>query len=67
MRHDAESCGTKAMTEWANGGECPFKNTVRDYQFIENRNLWKAGKPKLRGIKLLEALCKDKGYEFKDE
>jgi len=60
MRHDAESCGIEAMTTWANGGHCPFFNKKRDYMFQENAKLWKIGKPKLRGIKLLEALWEEK-------
>jgi len=67
MRHDAESCGIDAMTAWVEGGGCPFSNSVRDYQFQEKRELWIPGKPKLRGMKLLKALCKEKGYALEEE
>jgi hypothetical protein len=61
MRHDAESCGIELMDEWVKTDQCPFSNSVRDYFFIESKSLWKAGKPKLRGIELLKALWIAKG------
>jgi hypothetical protein len=64
MRHDAESCEIDAMNEWANGGPCPFETKCRDFHFIENKKLWKPGKPKLRGIKLLHALAKEKKIQL---
>jgi hypothetical protein len=64
MRHDAESCGQPLMTAWAKGGDCPFSCGVRDYLFTENWELWKPGKPKLRGKALLEALWTAKGGEL---
>lgn len=42
----------------------PFDATVRDYHFEENKALWKPGKPKLRGIRLLEALATAKGMNI---
>ena len=71
MRHDAESCGIKAMTDWANDKSgCPFSNSRRDYLFKEIKALWKSGKPKLkpklRGMELLQALCKYKGYKLEE-
>lgn len=61
MRHDAESCGNKAMNQWAKGGECPFSDKLqRDFIFRENKDLWKPGKPKLRGARLLAALAEAK-------
>jgi hypothetical protein len=66
MRHDAESCGTKTMNEWATGSdECPFSDSVRDYLFAEKKALWVPGEPKLRGIELLEALWVAKGGKVK--
>ena len=64
MRHDAESCGMKAMTKWADGDECPFKTTIRDFQFKEKEELWKKGEPKLRGMELLKTLAKEKGMKI---
>ena len=64
MRHDAESCGLDKMSMWASGGTCPFANSKRDYMFQENRTLWKPGKPKLRGMELLKALCKEKDIKI---
>jgi len=62
MAHDAESCGIEAMDKWAQGGDCPFINSERDYYFQEDRQLWLSASPadkipKLRGRKLLEALA----------
>ena len=56
MRHDAESCGIEAMQKWADGGVCPFSDSVRDYRFQERGDLWGSGVPTLRGRALLEAL-----------
>jgi hypothetical protein len=64
MRHDAESCGIKAMTDWTKINICPFGNSRRDYLFQENKSLWVEGVPQLRGIELLRALSKEKGYKF---
>ena len=64
MRHDAESCGIEAMTKWADGDECPFKTTIRDFQFKEKEELWKKGEPKLRGMELLKTLAKEKGMKI---
>ena len=67
MRHDAESCGLKAMTAWANNsGGCPFSNSVRDYQFQENKALWVPGPPQYRGTDLLKKLCVAKGIKTED-
>ena len=63
MAHDAENCGIEAMDEWAAGkGNCPFEHSERDFYFQEDRGLWLSASPadkipKLRGRKLLEALC----------
>jgi hypothetical protein len=64
MHHDAESCGIGAMNNWVKTDKCPFDGSVRDYHFIENKSLWKAGKPKLRGVELLKALWRAKGGEI---
>jgi hypothetical protein len=56
MRHDAEFTGIEKMNEWANGGPCPYEGMERDFLFQEKRELWKPGKPKLRGRELLIAL-----------
>ena len=64
MRHDAEFIGNKTMDEWANGGDCPYKNMERDFSFQEKKELWKKGKPKLRGIELWRALCKEKNIKI---
>ena len=62
MAHDAEYCGIAKMDEWAKGGYCPFKDSVREYFFPEDREMWLSANtedkvPKLRCKKLLEALC----------
>jgi hypothetical protein len=67
MRHDAESCGIKAMSDWTVTSVCPFTNSKRDYIFQEDKALWVEGPPQLRGIELLKALCKDKGYKILGE
>jgi len=59
MRHDAEFIGTENMGKWAEGGSCPYDKTERDFLFDEQRKLWRKGKPKLRGIDLFKALCKE--------
>ena len=63
MRHDAESCGDESMTCWANGGACPFIDSIRDFKFIEKRELWKPGEPGLRGMALLKRLAETKGIK----
>jgi len=60
MRHDAEFIGYKAMDTWATGGPCQYKTQMRDFYFAEKRSLWKKGKPKLRGLELFVALCKER-------
>ena len=61
MRHDAELCGEEKMNLWANGGNCPFSgNLIRGFYFREKKDIWKPGKPKLRGLKLFRALCEEK-------
>jgi Pentapeptide repeats (8 copies) len=67
MRHDAESCGAEAMNKWAKTGTCPFSTSARDYQFTENKSLWKSGKPKYRGMALLVKLCEAKGYKLEPD
>jgi len=65
MRHDAEFIGTEKMQKWADGGDCPYGVLRRDFHFSEDRELWKPGKPKLRGKKLFEALAKEINLEVK--
>jgi len=60
MRHDALLVGTKAMTAWAKGGDCPFQKTVRGFYFQEKTELWKPGKPKMNEMELWIALCEEK-------
>ena len=64
MRHDAESCGQEAMQAWVDSGLCPFHDSVRDYQFQENKALWVKGSPQYRGMELLKKLCEAKGYKL---
>ena len=59
MRHDAELVEANAMNVWAEGGQCPFEYTVRGFWFEEDKKLWKPGKPKLRGLELWKAICKE--------
>lgn len=59
MRHDAEFCGTDKMTDWANGGQCPYLKMERDFIFYEKKELWVTGEPKLRGLELWKALAKE--------
>jgi len=74
MAHDAESCGIAKMDLWAKqnvenkNNICPFNGRIRDYSFVENYTLWYNAKqkdkvPKLRGMKLLIALCNEKGIK----
>ena len=61
MRHDAELCRTEAMNNWAlSGGSCPFSDMERGFHFVENKEIWKPGSPRLRGIELLLALANEK-------
>ena len=66
MRHDAEICGSKAMTNWVKGGKCPFStgNIQRLFYFNEKKELWKPGKPRLHNMELWKALCKEKGIKI---
>lgn len=64
MRHDAEIIGIDKMNEWSDGGKCPYDNMYRDFKFAIKEKLWKAGKPKLRGLKLFKALCKEKNIKI---
>ena len=66
MKRDAIICGEEKMTAWAiNGGECPFgDNIVRDFWFVENKELWKPGNPKMNDMQLFKALCKEKGMKI---
>jgi hypothetical protein len=66
MRHDAESCGIEAMNNWIKTNKCPFVDSKRDYMFQEKKELWIPGIPELRGMELLKALCKEKGYKLED-
>ena len=66
MRHNAEICGNKAMTDWVKGGQCPFStgNIQRLFYFNEKKELWKPGKPRLHNMELWKALCKEKGIKI---
>jgi len=66
MRHNAEICGNKAMTDWVKGGQCPFStgNIQKLFHFNEKKELWKPGKPKLHNMKLWKALCKEKDIKI---
>jgi len=59
MRHDAEFIGEEAMNTWAECGKCPYEGKERDFYFQENRELWKPGKPKYRGLELWKRLAKE--------
>jgi hypothetical protein len=52
------------MNNWIKTNICPFSDSRRDYMFQEKKALWIPGVPKLRGIELLKALCKEKNYKF---
>ncbi len=49
MRLDAEALpnGSRRMTEWANGGECPLSHSRYDRVavFAEKKEAWKPGRP----------------------
>jgi hypothetical protein len=68
MRHDAEFVGNDKMKEWIKSDTCPYVNHCRDFYFKEKKELWKPGKPKLRGYDLFEALCDAKNIKqnYKD-
>lgn len=59
MRHDAQYISIESMNTWKETGKCPYINMERDFYFEEERSLWKPGLPKIRGIKLFKALCKE--------
>jgi len=68
MRHDAEFLEPGAVDSWAKGNSgCPYADSARDFMFCEKAKLWKPGKPKLRGIKLLKALCDEKNIKYNKE
>ena len=54
------------FTIWAKqDGLCPYQNEERFWYFQENKELWKAGKPKMRDSDLIIAICKEKGWRIK--
>jgi hypothetical protein len=64
MRWDCISCGEEKMDNWKNGGECPFKNSVREFYFKEKKELWISGKPNMNFKELFIALCKEKDIKI---
>ena len=64
MRHDAEFVGCDKMAVWANGGDWPYEKMERDFVFKEKKEIWVSGDPKLRGIELFRALCKEKNIKI---
>ena len=50
---------------WAKGGDCPYQNEERFWIFKEKRSVWKAGKPRMTGVELIFAICKEKGWKIR--
>ena len=64
MRWDAISCGDESIRKWIETGECPFKNSEREFYFKENKKLWIPGTPKMNHRELWEALCAEKNIKI---
>jgi len=66
MRRDASAhpCPEK-FDKWAKGGPCPYQNEERFWLFEEKRQLWKAGKPRMRDSDLIIEICKSQGWKIK--
>jgi len=69
MRQDAQLIGEELITDWSNGGECPYVvlDKYRDFKFKEKMKLWKPGKPKYGKDQmrdLFKALCEEKGVKI---
>jgi len=48
--------------EWSKGGDCPYITEDRFFFFLEKREDWKPGDPKLRGDELILKICEEKGW-----
>lgn len=57
--------GQDIFTEWAEGGNCPYKNEERLWNFEESRSLWRAGDPQLRDSDLILQICGEKNWKIK--
>jgi hypothetical protein len=66
MRWDASTLldGKKKLTEWVNGGKCPFEDSERMFYFQEDKRLWKPGKPTMLLSELMKALFKNANIKF---
>ena len=53
------------FNNWAKGSKCPYQNEERFWHFQEKKELWKAGKPKMRDSDLVLAICKEKGWKIR--
>ena len=66
MRRDAEAHPyPELFNEWAAGGTCPYQNEERFWKFKERREVWKPGKPQMKGSDLIIEICKEKGWKIK--
>ena len=66
MRRDAEAHPyPERFNEWASGGVCPYQNEERFWKFKERREVWKPGKPQMKGSDLIIEICKEKGWKIK--
>ena len=51
--------------DWANGGQCPYKNEERAWFFEEKRELWKPGPPEMKDSDLVLAICKEMNWRVR--
>jgi len=67
MRKDAAShLDPEAFERWAKGEGCPYENSVlpRKWLFIEKKNLWRKGKPKLSEGEFLKRILEEKKVKY---
>jgi len=60
MKWDAHATPTPSkFMEWKKGGECPAQEHLRIFQFEENRELFRQGKPTMTLWELWAAVAKE--------
>jgi len=66
MRRDATAHPyPERFSEWAEGGRCPYQAEEYFWDFEQKRHIWKEGKPKMKDVDLIFAICKAKGWQIR--
>jgi hypothetical protein len=66
MRRDAAAHPhPERFDQWAEGGDCPYQNEERFWDFSVKRELWEPGEPQTKDRDLIVAICKEKGWKIK--